>query len=227
MHTSISRTFFTDIAPLPALAWQSSSMPYTPIRAYSEYNPIELIVDCATLPSPQASPSSSSIAGLARKTSARAGLALPSQLLRHGQPPTPPTSSSPSAWLRSTSALLCAVCALVGWASVAAITRFPRRMRVPRTSQASNPALTARAVVRVCGCALGRVVCGRKPIARACHDHGYHPSFMRAWFGVLTDLIPLCSCTMDSQTFYTFIFVYEHTNPRLNYCNYVYSPFMR
>ncbi|KAH9019574.1 hypothetical protein EDB83DRAFT_2679522 [Lactarius deliciosus] len=52
---------FTDIAPLPALAWQSSSMPYTPIRAYSEYNPIELIVDCATLPSPQASPSSSSI----------------------------------------------------------------------------------------------------------------------------------------------------------------------
>ncbi|KAI9444035.1 hypothetical protein H4582DRAFT_2095380 [Lactarius indigo] len=36
-------------------------MPHTPMSAYSEYDPVELIVDYATLPSPQSSPSSSSV----------------------------------------------------------------------------------------------------------------------------------------------------------------------
>lgn len=52
----------TSIATAVGAELSPPRMPQTPQSAYSEYDPVELIVDYAALPSPQPSPSSSSVA---------------------------------------------------------------------------------------------------------------------------------------------------------------------
>src|SRR6266702_2625034 len=147
-------------------------MLHMPLNAYSEYDPVELIVNYAALPSPQPSPSSSFVAPLLSSflpedDSDDESECWPSEekLRSRSSCSTVATlaTRAAAAFTIREAALPPRLCRALAGLGPSVTSRCPRRTHAPRASRAPIPALTARALVRVCA----RTRAVRKQMRRA------------------------------------------------------------